>query len=691
MVDRWEFNFGTVEITGEKIIVDAKDSYKNIFQKKYKDITEAKIGKEAEKVIKHVWDKGKRKSESINFLIKQEIQELFEAIASAEGVSAHRVAEEGADADAYKDTDFSDDVTNKFDVRIDEIIELKMKKEEILESTISGKLQVLNNGEKNRIWDIDLELSGTDKTNLENQKYHILDLDPQEDWTQDYEIKIEDAEAPLVIKESIDITPDSEETSLTFILDQEHEPLFSIELKNTSSSVIKNIELTKKIAEDFKDIEIKEKEMGDVNKESDLIIWKLDELEPDQSAKLDFTVKVTPTGKDPISSGEIEVKYVLPEETFSGLKIEHVDAYSDNIYYVERDEREEEPDIWDCKFIFKNRSEFPLKLLDVDLKSGDYNTEEKVVDLGPQLDPDVIVNPGQEWVSEPWEIESEDLPTFGKNVQFTVVGDVINQLSALVLIEPIELPVLTLTGTKEFDKKEIASFRKSELNATILIETSGKAPIDKFHIEDTIPSQFEVQEGLKIVVGETEIADDNISVSYEPSENIEDERKMIIDVENIMESVGTLEDETKISINYPLNATKPTKDTEYEAPLIFQAITQDGSIIEAEIIPEPITVVHQRRRYSDGRVIQQGATKGEYNIIVIHKNRSDAAEENKVFTELIPEDFELVSTDPEAEQDGNKLTWTFETIEPGSEVTIEFTIRGTGDYKARNAQISHSG
>ena len=683
MADReWNLDVGKVSIDEDKITCEAKDSFKNVFQKKYKHVTEAKLGKEAEKVIKKAWDKGKTKSEKINYLIKDEIVDFFDAIADAEKGAYEDVRE-------YRET--GDDVRNLFDIRIDEQLEITLKNEEITESKVAGKLSVLNGGSKNRIWDIDLELGNASEVKLEN-KYHILDLDPQEDWVQDYEIDADKLEAPLEIKEDIDVLPDTEEKSHTLILNKEHSPLFTIEITNKSEATLTDIVLVKDIASEFGSISVKEEGKGKVDRGSDQITWKVDELGAGKSTILQFTADITPSGEQELSSGKIEVNYLIPEDTFSGLKVEYVDGYSDNIYYVDRDERDEEPDVWDCKFIFKNRSEYPLKIIDVDLKTGDYNTEEKVVDLGPQLDPDVILQPNEEWESEPWTVESEDIPTFGKNVQFSVVGDVINQASALIVIEPFILPVLTLSGTKEFDQTEIASFREAELNATIIINTSGKAPIDQFHIEDTIPRHFAVPEAVSIHVEQKEVEAEDITIKYEPSEDIDEDRKMVIDVTEVLDHIGELDDETTIKVEYPLKAVKPAKDTTYEAPVLFQAITQEGSIIETYIEPEiSISVSHMRRRYSDGRVIAQGDVKGQYIISIIHKNRSDAAETNKVIKELVPADFNVLSMEPEAERDGSSLTWVFETIQPDEEVTVTYTIEGEGDYRARSAQVSFSG
>jgi len=681
MADKeWTLDFADVELEKNTFIVNSQIDYKEL-EKKYKDLVKG-LGKKSQSALKTLFAKKRIREEEVDKSEKNELIDFFDRIAGQE--------------DAYTDDVLTDDAANKFDVKIEEQIDIKLKNDgEVSESSINGTILVINRGSKNRIWDIDLLFSDTEKTSLKEKKYHILDLDPQEEWPLDYTIDAKEIAAPLKITEEIDVTPEKEEKSRTFVLDQEHEPLFAITIENTSESVISNIELVKTTPVNFRDKEIKSDGIGSADKKSDEIVWTIDELEVGQSTTLEFSTKITPDGSEPINSGEIVVNYSIPATTYSGIDVEHVDGYSDNIYYVDRDERDEEPDVWDCKFIFKNRSEFPLKLIDVDLRAGDFNTEEKVVDLGPELDPDVIVGPGGEWESNSWTIESEDVPVFGRNVEFTVVGDVINVLSAMVTIEPVLMSVLTLTGSKEFSQTEIQSYRETELDALTTVNTTGRAPVDKFHIEDEIPKHFEVPdtEKVKITVNGKELDPERMTFRFEPSEDPDTQRTMIVDVDDVLDQVGVLEDEATIKVEYPIKAVNPVEGEEVQAGVLFQAITEEGSEIELliESPVEEIIVVHQRRRTTEGRTILQGATKGQYRIIIIHKNRGDAAEKDRVFEEIIPENFSLISAEPEAEQDGSSLTWSYESIEPDQEIEIEFTIEGSGDYKARDAQISFKG
>ncbi|MHA1404975.1 MAG: hypothetical protein ACTSSI_14515 [Candidatus Helarchaeota archaeon] len=483
----WNFSFGRVRLLPEELhVIDPSIKF-NELEKEYGDALRV-LGKEAHGILKKTWKKGKTEvKEFRSFVAKDELKICFERIAEQEGVTAterssttsYGVGDAGASSssESYEaraaTTEEEEAVESKYLVKVDETVDYKINHEnEVLESSVIGSLLIENQGTSNRIWDIDLKLSGGDTTDLDATDYHILELDPEEKWEQAYKINVETATPPLQITESIDTFPDTEEDSTTFILDKEKlsDCFFTIKLENTGDKTINDVEVVKTLSEDFESVKILEK-TGDVDTESDKITWKLDEIGPNETVELSFKAEVKADEVKIIDSGEINAKYVLSEGTFSGLNIDFIDGLSKNIYYIDRDERDEEPDVWDCTFIFENRSEFPFRIQKVELKSGDYNTEEKTF----AVEPNVIVNPGKEWVSEAWNLESEDLPTFGENVLFTIEPNIVMQLSASTTITSVPMMVLSLEGIKEFSKTQIPSYRKTELEVNIDVKTTGKA------------------------------------------------------------------------------------------------------------------------------------------------------------------------------------------------------------------------
>lgn len=585
---------------------------------------------------------------------------------------------------------------SKFLIRINESVDFNTKHDgTIIDSNVSGKLSVINNGSKDRIWDIDIELEGIEKTSLKSVVYHIPELEPKQEWTQEYNIKISAKEEPPVkIMEYIDVFPTTEEESHTFILDKDSKgnvTNFKITMENTSDGTVTDIILTKEIIDDFRDVKISSEGKGRARYDDNKISWVINEIEPNETTELSFNVKVYPTVIKNYSSGEINIQYVLESGTYSGLKTRNMDGLSENIYFLERDERDQEPDVWDCQFSFNNRSEFPLLLLKFMFIFGDENTEFETI----TEDPNVVVNPKQEWISDTWDITSEDEPTCSEYVLYTVEPKIEEVLSMSSTIQPIELKVMALEGTKEFSLNELKSYRKTTLDVLIDIVTRGKAPIDIIHMEDTIPTDFSnpEKEDFEIKIEGKVIPDDDYSFTFEPAgDDISRERKMHIEIKDILENIGELDDETSIVAKYPLDAVKPARDARYDAPVLFQAYIKDSNVpIETYIEPKPITVVHERRRTRIGKSIKPSTEVGIYNILLLYQNRGDSIKTEVKVSDFVPNTFTVLESDTEyeekSEKEGSRLTWIIEEINPGEEIEIKYSIQGEGDdYTLKNIE-----
>jgi len=586
---------------------------------------------------------------------------------------------------------------SKYVVKIIETVDFDQTYDgEIVDSNVKGEIIVKNEGEKDRIWDIDIELSGGDNTDLKEKKFHIPELDPQEDWNLEYNIDITaDVDPPLKISEEIDTFTDTDEDSHSFILDEDstgQNVKIAIKVENTRDSSISEIEITKEVPDDFKDVKIVSRGIGDATFEDGVITWTIDKIDGYATTELEFSTTVYPTEIKSISSGEIKIKYMLESGTYSELSPDFIDGLSEEIHFIDRDERDEEPDVWDCQLELRNQSEFPMKLQKYEFVFGDENTEFDTI----SAEPDVIIGPGSKWASEPWDIDSEDEPTFSEKFLYTVQPKVETNLSMSATIQPIDLIVLAIEGTKIFSENEIRSYRSTTLDVTIDVKTRGKAPIDVVHMEDTIPADFKnpEKEEMEILIEKKAIPEDDFSFTFDPddTDDIDLERKMHIEIKDILENIGELDDETSIVVKYPLNAVKPARDAEYGAPVLFQAYTKPiGPVIETYIEPEPISVVHTRRRTRIGKSVRPGASKGVYDIYLLIGNRGDAPKTNVPISDFVPSGFKLIESDTEYEEesieDGTKLTWVIEEIPPDEEVEINYTIEGEGEeYSLKNIE-----
>ncbi|MFX0132756.1 MAG: hypothetical protein ACFFDN_03830, partial [Candidatus Hodarchaeota archaeon] len=708
---RWNFDFADVEISGNTLIVNSLINYKDL-EKRYKDLTK-NLNDENQDTLKNAFAKKRIREENVSFLNKDELVEFFNRIAIREGVEIGAPVAVAATVSrgiptemATPTTEGQEAIESKYIVKIAETVDFKQKHDgEIIESTVNGQIAVINDAEKSRIWDIDIELVGGESTDLKEKKFHIPDLEPQESWAKDYAIKITpEDKPPIVITEKVDTFPETEEESNIFVLSEEgkvQEVNFVITMENTSDSTVALVELAKIIPEDFKDFKVSDESKGKAKKDDvegvDAIVWKVEELEAGETAELKLKTKVEPSEIKTLTSGELKIKYMLEAGTYSGLKPEFIDGLSEEIFYVDRDERDDQPDMWDCQFIFENRSEFPMTLQKFQFISGDENTEFEVV----AVEPNAVVNPKTEYVSETWDLESEDEPSFSEIVEYTVIPRTEERLSMSSTLQALDLQILAVEGIKDFSKNVLKSYRAEALDATIIATIRGDAPIDIIKLEDTIPTDFRNPEKSELEISfdikgqKKPVPVEDFSLSFEPDlgpDDISAERKMIIEVRDVLENTGAMIDQSTINVKYPLNAVRPAKDARYDAPVLFQGYTKPvGGILEAYIEPEPITVVHERRRTRIGKSVRPGVEKDEYSILLLYINKGDSTKTNIKISDFVPINFKILESNMEYEStskdDGTLLTWTIEEIQPGQEVEITYSIHGEGaDYTLKHIE-----
>jgi hypothetical protein len=699
--NKWNFDFADVKITIDRIIVNSTIPYKKLY-KEYKDLIN-EVSDEAQNTLEEVFVKKRKKDKPISESERNELIMLFIQMAGGgEQQASYEPGEEmyepGSDV-AVRDTattDISYEEGSLYKIYIMEEVELTLEHNGKMEtSEISGKVSVENQGKKDRIWDIDITLKETQNTDIEEEDIHILKLETGDSWEKEYKITPELVEKPpLEIIESINTYTETPEENTTLLLQKEHDVEFNIILENNSDGRVLDIEFEKEFPEEFRDIKKMDKNIGEVDRDDNKIIWKIEKLDPKSQAKLRLGAKILPESTDPVPTGMIRASYFLSEGTFSGLRVKKADGFSKNIFTINKDERREEPDRWDCSFKFMNKSEFPFLLENISILSGDVDTEELAVQFNPRM----IVPPGDDWVSESWDIQSEDVPTFGKKVLFTLLPDVDEELRAKVSVKPMELYVLSFKGEKTYDKYEVPSYK------TVLVKTvneswsEGPVDLESLILEDVIPENFRppIPEDVKFFINEEEIGSEKYRVEISPSvdydsENYPDRHNLTLRLENIPDLVepGT---EMKVRLEYNIESVKPKPEMEYKGDCLFKAYPVNrGPEIELELIPNIIEVTHIRRSETISKSVFPGGAKDEYEILLTYENRGNHTITEKAIVDQIPADFELISMDPEGQveesDEFSRISWTFKDIEPNEEVSVTYLIKGEGDYKAGETEI----
>ncbi len=604
------------------------------------------------------------------------------------------------------------------------VLEIKEKQRMVLDSLgvlkeanpIEGEVKVLNNGTKDRIFGIDLRLDNFNKLEeIEGEtefaeEIGIVDLDPNETWVKHY--KFETEEEPIKVKVNY---VDKETGLLPNFLGKER-VLFSteIEITNTKNEDIENLMVIKHVSKNAT-VEDASSSMGDVTVEDSKVKLKVDKIPSGETIKFVIDLNGSlPEGEEAYEAEQIEISYDRPQ-LLSGLEFKGIDGVSNHRQSLKRQEREEEPGVYDCVVYFENKSEFPYDLNTLKVFEGDIGNQTLVLDWdGTQsTEEEREVQPGEKIAFEfAFEYDGEGAPTFGRIVDFTVQGHSHIYTHTELVIPPEKLKFMALAVQKTYELKQVPSYRKTSVPTLVKVIGVGTYPLEALIVKDTIPSGFEAPEKDEIQVfynGE-ELKDGyEVKGAVGDKDNITAEKVLEFHFEHLEENsdIGGFKENDIIELKYPVTVVRPTKD---------QGILKGGVVAEGFIYANPdqkvissvedeiegIQVVHERIAINVSKeLIATRTSEGKgYEITLYGENYGNKA---VTFTlkDLIPKGFRIVgetreeppviAEDVKTSDDGVEKLWTFENVPPQSEVKVNYTIVGEGKYNPRDAQVLAQG
>lgn len=702
MFRKWNYNWGNVDLDeSDKTLRILSEISSNEFFEKYNYMMDVYLSKDSKKIVKKsIENEGSaikvKKDDLMN-----EIIYLFDKIQEEEGGKPALVAiESTVPGETFEGDERIINKESKYKINIEENVDVKADHEgNPKESVLSGVIKIVNLSENDRIWDLDVIFDNIDNTSLseDDAKIHLKQLDMGDDWSIEYSISTETSTPPLQITERVNTWTETEEENHAFILNKESETEFTIILENKSDGPVTELNIMKEFPENYRKIKKLSVDAGDVDIDDNKVMWKIAEISQNSNLALKLSGQILPESTDPIQTGIIKADYVLTSGTFSGIGLKSADGFSKNIFKVIKDEREEEPDNWDCSFTFSNKSEFPMLLENVDILSENVDTEEKLLSLEPR----VLVPPEEDWSSENWNLESEDVPTFGKRVLFTLIPDLNKTLSASISLDSLDLYVLSFKGEKWYDTKEIPSFKVIPIKATNKVWSEGPVDIATFVFNDKIPEDFRPPNPneVKLYLNGEEIDPDKFEAEIEPdfdpsADEYPNEHTLVLkmnDVPDVVEKGSALE----IKLEYEITSIQAKPDRSYAGDCEFKAYTipegPEIDLVPEDIITTPIKVVHVRRKETIGKAVYPGSEEDEYEIYLTFINRGNQVIAEKVIADQIPTNFELLSMNPEGEteeiEEGMRIVWKMTDIEPDQEIEITYVIKGSGEYRAGDTEI----
>jgi hypothetical protein len=367
---------------------------------------------------------------------------------------------------------------------------------------------------------------------------------------------------------------------------------------------------------------------------------------------------------------------------------------------VEQDETE--PNKYHCDMVFKNLSEFTVKLVNCDIYDSE-NLDVKYVDLDPA--DDVYLPGGAEWHSEVFDVESEseEGPQFKEEVKCFLIRSEEVTATSKIQVNDVKLAVASLTGTIAFDRSEIPSYVQVEVQATLTSENDGGAPFNELVME-----QFVINGFLPPQADQIKLTFNNDEVPVDPSwlevvDHTDEETKAAgklirIKVENIKEKFDKFyEPGDKFVAVYPIIADKIEKDVNFHAYAKYIGETYPKGLPIEYMVEEKfeIKTVHERRKISKYKDLNALEKEGEWEIILTRENRGNSTIKELKIKDFVPAGFthgkySMKKPDIEDKEGGNMLIWTIEALEPGKEVQIKYLITGeAADYDPKKLSVQY--
>ncbi|OLS14328.1 MAG: hypothetical protein RBG13Loki_2059, partial [Promethearchaeota archaeon CR_4] len=547
-----------------------------------------------------------------------------------------------------------------------------------------GILRVINPSEKSRIWNLKLEVGEKMGTTL-NKFFSKEEVEAKSTWETSYQL---DKSNPIVkLAETVDANPSTGEIDPYFVYNGKEKCRITLDVTNQIKVPIQKLKLVKKIPAFLSNIEIEETSVGvaNINRETKEIIWEINPLDTGSTATCKFIGKPNVGDVSEKDSEPIEITYEAENALHSQIKPQ-LTCLTDTMNGVDKQEGAK-PGTWDCEAEMVNESTIGITLQKVVIEMPTPALVEKVVDLAPNL----VIPPGKSW-KHSFTLQSNTVPKLTPKFDFNTNSIVQTKIVGKQIKESTKYTVLRAEVEKIITPPTVDAYANTNLNIIINVSNEGTAPIDTVTITDEIPVDFELPqpEQLKVslnVDGEVKpLTTENVKISLS-------NRTFVTEVFKLVEGTKSkMPPKAKLSIVYPLIARAPKPGTPYPTPVKISANTSPRSfpyVSAPEKVPE-IGIRYVKRAIKTMKSVSPGETKGEFAVKVRISNRGDVELENIQVQETMPAGFKITSFLPKQfvpKEEGGRLTWTIPRIDANDELTLTYTVEGSGEFPRTEPEV----
>ncbi|MFX0003317.1 MAG: hypothetical protein ACFE9C_01690 [Candidatus Hodarchaeota archaeon] len=588
----------------------------------------------------------------------------------------------------------------------------------------NGNISIFNNSVKDRIWDANLQFSGSQFDNQEKENSINLGIfEPSSNKILKYEIVNSDDLPDLIkLNETIEILSEEithEEFSgnneinavnkkhYLLVLGKENKVKFFIDIQNVSNSILENIKFKKLFVNNFYDLTFncsKSKEFKFAKNSVECII---NNLNPGEKAEIIITAHIFPKKKEDIKSGKIELTYNLSSKIISGVKINYFSAYSHAMHAIEKTEKNDAPNHWECSLNFENHSDFKLKLNSVLIY--DKSKTNKILDLDFSASGSIKINPRGKYKTENFEVVDEKEPTFSRKVEYSV--DYRTETHSMITTRYDEsiFKLINITAKKKLPEEEIKSFEESTLNTEIIINNHGTVPIKGLRIIEKIPEDFLPPKNttdFTLYKSSGKLKIDDIELILTPDDDDQSHEHTIevyINLKN--DSLNSIiNPEDFLELKYPLKAVTPNYQKDYDFPVkvyayypMYEKSDLKGHYILTNDLSRKDTsslkISHKRRKLMIGKQIFPGRTIDEFAIYIIAKNGSNIKLSDVDITDTFPSSFELISSNIEhkinkSKNNGEqKISFKIDSLLPYQEKEIMYYLKSVSGKEISQSEL----
>jgi len=597
--------------------------------------------------------------------------------------------------------------------------------------TGNGNISIFNNSIKDRIWDANLQFSGSQFDNQKTENNLNLGIfEPNSNKVLKYEIVNSDDLPDLIevnenienLSEEIKIFKNSNEESdviennpmkkgkkknYLLLLGKENKVKFSIDIINISTSIIENIKFKKSFTENFYDLEFNSNKGKEFKVSRNSIDCSLNNLNPGEQAEITILAKVFPKKKENIKTGNIEITFNLSNKVISGVKINHFSAYSHVMHAIKKTEKDHAPNHWQCSLILENHSDFKMKINSILV--FDETKSKKILDLDFKTSGNIIVNPRGKYKTEYFDSIDEKEPTFSRKVEYSVEYKTERNSMITSRFDDSFFTVASIAIKKKLSEEDIKSFEETLLSSKIIIKNQGTAPINGLQIIERIPEDFLPSRNISDYTlyrssGKLDIQE--IELNLKPDdEDPSHEHTIELNI-NLKNSVlkSVIEVEDFLELKYPLKAITPDYKKAYEFPLnvsTFYPKYENSGLKEfykitnklSDMEKSSINISHKRRKVMVGKQIYPGRSANEFAIYIVAKNGSSMKLNDVNITDTFPDSFELISSNTEHKlskpnKNGeHNISFTIETLLPYQEREIMYYLKSISGKDTKYSEL----